>query len=102
VSEQTSITIPGVTVSAPVLTVNRAVTGSPPAEVITSLVLSQDIRIADEVDNPNTQGFSTFTWTWRPPSGTVTDDVTTALTDADWTSVLPCLDPTRTYTISIT
>jgi hypothetical protein len=101
-AEQSSFIIPAAQVRAASLTVNRGLVGAPPAEVITSLQLSQQIQITDNVGNPATAGFSTFNFTWQPVPGQETNDLDAALAAAGWDINLPTLDPTLTYQIAIT
>lgn len=102
-TQQTTIVIPGVSVRPYTLTVNRAMgeIDGVPAEIITSLALTQALTVHLDEGNPAADGFSTFTWTWTCPSGVPTDDLAAALSLAGWDAVLPCLDSSKGYTITV-
>lgn len=99
-TEQTSFTIPGLTIAAPSLAVNWGTSGTPAVEVITSLVLTQQIQLRNTNGNPATRGYSSFTWTWTPTIATSV--LADAMADAGWDTALPTLDPTQVYSLSIT
>lgn len=101
-TERDSFTLPSVQVRPYQLTVTRAMAGLPPAEVIDTLALSQQIVISDGTGNPATSAFSTFTWTWQCPATSPTNDLAAALAQAGWDVALPSLDPSRSYSITLT
>jgi hypothetical protein len=101
-AEQSSFTLPSVQVKPPQLVVTRAMAGLPPAEVIDVITLSQQIVVSDGTGNPATSAFSTFTWAWQCPASSPTNDLDTALAQAGWDAALPSLDPSKSYSITVT
>jgi hypothetical protein len=101
-TEQSAFSLPVVQLKPVQLTVTRAMAGLPPAEVIASLVLTQQISVGDPSGNPATSAYSTFTWTWTCPPGSPTNDLDAALAQAGWDTALPSLDPSKSYSITVT